>query len=58
MVSGYNNLSIKYIENVVYQKFINQNDIQKFEITGSHKNGKVDKKANKFVLPFKRKVKK
>ena len=44
--------------NIAYQNSINQNDIEKFEFLGSHKNGKVDEKANKFVLPFKRKVKK
>ena len=44
--------------NIAYQNSISQNDIQKFEFLGSHKNIKVDKKADKFVLPFKRKVKK
>ena len=44
--------------NIAYQNSINQNDIQKFELLGSHKNGKVDKKADKFVLPSKIKVKK
>ena len=53
-----NNLEVKYIKNVAYQNSINQNDIKKIGILGLHKNGKVDKKADKFVLPFKRKVKK
>ena len=44
--------------NIAYQNSINQNDIKKIGILGLHKNGKVDKKADKFVLPFKRKVKK
>ena len=44
--------------NIAYQNSINQNDIEKNEFLGSHKNGKVDEKANKFVLPIKRKVKK
>ena len=49
---------LKFFQNVAYQNSISQNDIEKFELLGSHKNGKVDKKADKFVLPFKRKVKK
>ena len=49
---------LKFFQNAAYQNSINQNDIQKFELLGSHKKGKVDEKANKFVLPFKRKVKK
>ena len=53
-----NNLEVKYIKNVAYQNSINQNDIKKIRFLGSHKNGKVDEKENKFVLPSKRKVKK
>ena len=51
-------MSLVSFSNVAYQNSINQNDIQKFELLGSHKNGKVDEKANKFVLPSKREVKK
>lgn len=32
--------------NIAYQNSINQNDIQKFELLGLHKNGKVDEQIN------------
>ena len=51
-------MSLVSFSNVAYQNSINQNDIKKSEFLGLHQNGKVDKKANKFVLPSKRKVKK
>ena len=51
-------MSLVSFSNVAYQNSINQNDIKKIRFLGSHKNGKVDEKENKFVLPSKRKVKK
>ena len=51
-------MSLVSFSNVAYQNSINQNDIKKIGILGLHQNGKVDEKANKFVLPSKRKVKK
>ena len=41
--------------NIAYQNSINQNDIEKNEFLGSHKNVKVDEKANNLVLPIKKK---
>ena len=48
-------MSLVSFSNVAYQNSINQNDIQKFELLGSHKNVKVDEKANNLVLPIKKK---
>ena len=46
---------LKFFQNVAYQNSINQNDIEKNEFLGSHKNVKVDEKANNLVLPIKKK---
>ena len=49
-----NSTNIAY-QNSINQNSINQNDIEKNEFLGSHKNGKVDEKANNLVLPIKKK---
>ena len=48
-------MSLVSFSNVAYQNSINQNDIEKNEFLGSHKNVKVDEKANNLVLPIKKK---